>query len=49
MAEDGGLDVRHGGLELAITGAFGLFEQRGSYAGDDLPAQRALPKHQRAS
>ena len=37
VAEDGGLDLRDGELELAVAGAVGLLEQRGAHAGDDLP------------
>ena len=37
VAEDGGLHLGDGKLQLAVAGAVGLFEQGGADAGDDLP------------
>jgi len=37
VAEDGGLDVRDGDLELAVAGPVALLEERGAHAGEDLP------------
>ena len=37
MAEDGGLHLGDGKLQLAVAGAVGLLEQGGAHAGDDLP------------
>ena len=41
MAEDGGLHLGDGELQLAVAGAVGLLEQGGAHAGDDLPVVRS--------